>query len=346
MAEKLKNGGDGPLGDIIIAADKGQLDIVTALLESGIDPNTVDEIGTSALHNAAKRGHWHIARLLLEKKASPRIRDGNDATPLYQAIRAGHKHIVRLLLECDPSSCDFKEGVPYEPIHIAAVLGHADIVQLLLECNASTLNRARGELTALHLAAERGHHDVCEILLKHDKKLYRSLWDRWVGPSLEVYSVDSVGNTAFAYAVEKGHKQTVEVFLRHYPDLGKSRDRYKRPLFHQAVRTGDIDTVEAFLNHGTDIEMRHSDGRRALHVAVSTQSLHLSVYTKDVEMIQLLLARGAIVNVKDKYGDEPENLTRDPKICMILRNHAKAQSLGEVGAVAPTHSIPPPEYQE
>jgi ankyrin repeat protein len=64
---------DQAVGNIIIAADHGRLDIVTKLLEGGIDPNTVDEIGTSALHNAAKRGHWHIARLLLEKNALPTL---------------------------------------------------------------------------------------------------------------------------------------------------------------------------------------------------------------------------------------------------------------------------------
>lgn len=64
MATKSETEEDQLVENIIIAADHGRKDLVTTLLESGADPNTVDEVGTSALHNAAKRGHWHIARLL------------------------------------------------------------------------------------------------------------------------------------------------------------------------------------------------------------------------------------------------------------------------------------------
>jgi hypothetical protein len=38
-------------------------------------------------------------------------------------------------------------------------------------------------------------------------------------------------------------------------------------------------------------------------------------------------------------------MTRDPKIRMILRNHARAQSKSTLPAVAPMVSAPPPEYK-
>lgn len=54
MAEDFKGGKSEITETIVVAADHGRLDLVTALLERGEDPNTVNEIGTSALHNAAK----------------------------------------------------------------------------------------------------------------------------------------------------------------------------------------------------------------------------------------------------------------------------------------------------
>ncbi|KAJ5164864.1 uncharacterized protein N7500_006694 [Penicillium coprophilum] len=341
MAEKSKKEPQTP-ESIILAADQGRLDLVTALLEGGADPNTVDEIGTSALHNAARQGYWDIARLLLENNASPRIEDGNRATPLRLAVRAGQKEIVRLLLECDPPTAQTKESETYRLLHIAAAFGHTEIVQLLLDCNTPTLG-SNGEQTALHLAAAKGYHEICELLLKHDKSLDRSVWARLVGPSLEVDSKDYAGNTPFAYAVAKGHEQVVEVFLRSYPELSKTTDREKALHFYKAIRAGKIEMVRIFLNHGTDTEMKDSYGYRALHVAVIAESM--GYMTEATDMIKLLLAHGARVDSKDNDGRTPEFHSHNPKIRMILRNHAATQPKVLSLPKAPVASNPPPEYK-
>ncbi|KAJ5603251.1 hypothetical protein N7537_006207 [Penicillium hordei] len=342
MAQKSKSKEPQPPENIIVAADNGRLDLVTALLEGGADPNTVDEIGTSPLHNAAKGGHWHIARLLLEKNASPRIEDGNRATPLRLAVRAGHQEIVRLFLECDPPTRETKESETYRLLRIAAALGHTEIVQLFLDCNTPTLG-SNGDQTALHLAAAKGHHAICELLLKHDKALTRTLWDRMTGPSLEVYSKDYAENTPFAYAVEKDHERTVEVFLRSYPELSKTCNGRKELLFHKVIREGKIGMVRIFLNHGTDIELKDNQGCRALRVAISTENM--GYVTGATEIIKLLLEHGASVDTKDKDGYTAESYSNNPKTIMILRNHAATQTKGISLPVAPIASAPPPEYK-
>ncbi|CAI7646975.1 unnamed protein product [Penicillium glandicola] len=338
MAEKSKSDKSDNPESIIVAAGHGQLDRVTALLEGGADPNTVDEIGTSALHNAAKEGHWHIVRLLLEKNASPRIEDGNRATPLGLAVREGHQEIVRLFLECDPPTAETKETETYRLLRLAAVRGHTEIVRLFLDCNTPTL-AANGEQTALHLAAIKGHHEICDLLLKHDKALERSLWTRVVGPNLEVYTKDYSENMPFAYAVEKGHEQTVEIFLRNYPELSKTANRHKDLYFIAAARNGKVEMVRIFLNHGTDVDMKDKHGRRALHEAITGENM--SHHTRGADVIQLLLAHGATADAKDNNGYTPEFYSNNPKTRMILRAQSKGNSL----PTAPAASAPPPEYK-
>lgn len=238
-------------------------------------------------------------------------------------------------MERDPSTCDLKENGRNEPLYVATVKGYGDIVQNLLDCGATTLAPA-GDSTALHLAAIKGYHDVCEILLKHDKSLTRSLWERTVGPSLPVDSKDYSGHTPFAYAVQKGHQPTIEVFLDQYPELVKTCDREKQLLFHRAIERKNMGMIRAFLIHGADVEMKDNSGQRALHAAV---------ITGDIELNQLILAHGAVVDVKDKWGYTPAFFTSDPKIRMVLHNHANAPSKGPSLSVAPTATAPPPEYK-
>ncbi|KAJ5081102.1 hypothetical protein N7456_013340 [Penicillium angulare] len=335
---------DTPEENIIIAAEQGRLDLVTKLLDGGADPNTVNEVGRSALHNAAKEGHWDISRLLLEKNASPRIEDGNCATPLQLAIRAGHEKIVRLIFECDPTICESADANTLKLLRIAALFGHAEITQILLDNNVPSLDNTK-ELTALHYAAEKGHYEVCDILLKHDKALNRSFWDRMTGPTLQVDRKDYDGRTPFHYAFNKRQTKTVGLFLRHYPELTKACNKHKYLLFHEAVRWRLFEMVHVFLDNGVDLQMKDHRGKNSLHESVSAGSLNAPTFNEETaEMIRLLLSRGASVDVKDKWGWTPEMYAQDPKIRMILRNHKASK--GDSVTITPRVSAPPPEYKE
>ncbi|KAJ5385763.1 hypothetical protein N7509_008304 [Penicillium cosmopolitanum] len=349
MTETSKNENCQINETIVIAAEIGRLDLVTALLENGEDPNTVDETGTSALHNAVKGGYWDVARLLLERNAILRLLDGNNRTPLQLAVLGGHSQIVGLLLECDPSIGDTRDEARETDLHrslrIAAFLGHLEIVKLLLNHSAPTLSNAGSE-TALLLAAKKGHHDICEILLKHDMALNRSLWSRITGPSLAVDGKDYTGNSPLAYAIKNGFEKTVDIFLRYYPNLCEARDREKQLLFHTAIRARNIAMTRTFLNHGADVEMKGSYGNRALHEAVQAGSLYYRSSEETAEMIRLLVEHGASATSTNADGRVPEFSTNDPKLRTLLRNYMKTQSKGNsvLPEVVPKTLNPPPEY--
>jgi ankyrin repeat protein len=55
--------------EFLTGAENGEEDVVRRFLEKGLNIETKDYRGETALHKAAKRGHEAVVRLLLEKGA-------------------------------------------------------------------------------------------------------------------------------------------------------------------------------------------------------------------------------------------------------------------------------------
>ena len=85
---------------ICIAAHRGALGAVRALLESGADPNTVAPHSLmTPLIRAAEGGHLELARLLLEKGADVNAQAAGRFTALTAAVDYADPALVRLLVE-------------------------------------------------------------------------------------------------------------------------------------------------------------------------------------------------------------------------------------------------------
>ncbi|XP_076036836.1 acyl-CoA-binding domain-containing protein anorexia [Oratosquilla oratoria] len=67
------------------AADRGSIEMVTALLDRSIDINCQDESGQTALHYASSCGHDKIVAKLLERGADPQIADNEGQLPVHCA---------------------------------------------------------------------------------------------------------------------------------------------------------------------------------------------------------------------------------------------------------------------
>lgn len=81
---------------LMIAALKGQADIVQTLVERGAD---VNKPGWAPLHYAATGGHTAIVQYLLEHHAYIDAESPNGSTPLMMAAMYGAPSTVKLLLE-------------------------------------------------------------------------------------------------------------------------------------------------------------------------------------------------------------------------------------------------------
>src|SRR5688572_19093113 len=87
------------------AVRKGDVALVTALLDKGADVNAKFRYGTTALFKAAERGHTEVVKVLLSRGADVSVKDTfYGATAMTWALQNKHAGAVGALLEKDAAS--------------------------------------------------------------------------------------------------------------------------------------------------------------------------------------------------------------------------------------------------
>ncbi|KAG4133458.1 hypothetical protein ERO13_D08G097000v2 [Gossypium hirsutum] len=201
------------------SAAQGHHEIVSLLLESGVDINLRNYRGQTALMQACQYGHWEVVQILILFGANIHRADYlNGGTALHLAALNGHSRCIRLLLadyipsipDCwniltnkskdKESTSDFDESALCEVInkpadggvtalHMAALNRHVESVQLLLDLGASvaevtvedgtTIDLIGAGSTALHYAACGGNAQCCQILIARGASITTTNVNGW-----------------------------------------------------------------------------------------------------------------------------------------------------------------------
>jgi ankyrin repeat protein len=120
---------DNGFTPLILAAYKGNFEIVEFLLVEGANINYQSEMG-SALTAAVFKGNIELSKLLLAFKADPNGTDLNGVTPLIYAVQFKNKDMIKLLLsfKADKSLLDKKGKTAFE---YALLSKDEDVIKLL-----------------------------------------------------------------------------------------------------------------------------------------------------------------------------------------------------------------------
>ena len=159
---------DTPKGEksLHMAARKGHLGVVIELLTVRVDPNEVDESGSTPLHLAAQSGYLTVAKELLQSGAIRSKANKDGFTPLHLAARSGNLDMLQELLDDKETQSTLNSGEYNEltPLHLAAREGHTEIVKQLLKYGFRKVS-SDNETSLLHLAAQYGRLGVIKLLL-------------------------------------------------------------------------------------------------------------------------------------------------------------------------------------
>lgn len=153
----------GSYEDFFTAIVNDQPAKVSALLERGFDPNTINPDGIHGLFLAVSSGAQKTASLLINwPKTKVEWRNSNDESPLMMASIKGHTELVKLLIAKDADVN--KTG--WTPLHYAASSAKKNIIELLLEHSAYIDAESPNGSTPLMMAAMYANADCVRLLLE------------------------------------------------------------------------------------------------------------------------------------------------------------------------------------
>ncbi len=123
--------------DLIDAARNGQTERVRALLHAGLESDTKDEIGSTALLEAALNGRTETVEALLDAGVDVNAKDNDGATALmYSLLIRGDAELVKLLLDAG-ADVNEKSNDGWMALMLAEEDGHSDVVDLLKQAGAN-----------------------------------------------------------------------------------------------------------------------------------------------------------------------------------------------------------------
>ncbi len=233
-------------------------DIATAevLIGEGANVNAVNRSGESPLSLACGNGNATMVQALVDHGADTNMAASSGETPLMRCVRSGRVDAVKILLAHDAQVNAKDKDHGRTALMWAVAEKRPEMVQALIEGDADIHMRSNDGLDALMLAARAGDVMSAELLL---------------GAGANASDKGPQGMTALLLAASSGQQEAGLLLLEKGADAN-ARDEYGATALHYAVTKGisvlngvhyaddvsalfrpsDIALVEALLRHGAN----------------------------------------------------------------------------------------------
>jgi ankyrin repeat protein len=276
-----------------LAISKRDTALSKCLVRAGAD--ITDDRGSKALAIAAKKGNLELVSFLIEMGANPNPQDTSTCYPaLLEATSRDDKEMVRVLLNCgaDINASSSRESC-VSPLVSAAENGDLQLVQLLLDRGVHTEDRCLRRQTALGIAAYQGHSELARKLLDAGAAVHTPVFN-------VDHRLAYTHSSALCEAVAEDHQSVVEVLLTHKADPNTRKyhldhsDTAGRTALHIAVTNENERIVQLLLNAGARVNELNFHDADLDHKCRKETALHQAVRFSNTGMVQILLNAGSI----------------------------------------------------
>jgi len=339
------------------AAWIGHKTMARALTKHGAELDARDHQGITPLYRSAQPGTWRWHESTQVKDML--IKSGAEVD-LFVASILGLPERAEELLEEDPALIDARGPEDVTPLCLAAWNGRRAIVELLLkkgaridaaDCHSRTAVSIRYELNdyhreIAHLLLERGAEpdifaavtlgrvDKIEKLLTSNARLIEATDPQWSFTPLEwaafrcadrptaevLIHHGAVPDACVAAAL--GLDAELQRMLEEEPERVHFTNPWGYTPLHWAAERGHLPTAQLLLDSGANMAATCGIGSTPLHRAI--QDFTTGRNGDNLEMVELLIERGADVNAKGYYGNTPLRWAKrsgDDEIVSLLKRH-------------------------
>lgn len=151
---------------LIKAAGAGHIQAVEKILGLGADPRHINTLGRDALISASAKGFEEVSRMLLNRGADTTIKDSEGWGALSIAAYNGHAGVVSLL-SSNATSAELDDA-----LLVASFSGGAKVINTLLGQGANINARSPESKTPLMIASQAGKIDAVRVLLQNQANPY------------------------------------------------------------------------------------------------------------------------------------------------------------------------------
>ena len=127
------------------------------------------------------------------------------------------------------------------------------------------------------------------------------------------------------------------VFHEMYKEHKRSKAKASDSVF-AAIRLNNIQEVKNHISTGIDLNTINEDGKSPLHRAIEAD-WNTESDTENLEIVELLINKGADVNAKDEYDDTPLHLSINRNIYELLIAKGADVNAKNCSGCTPLHSI-------
>ncbi len=338
---KLDSKGIAPLH---YAAQRGDLETMQTLLNSGADINIRDAGGNNIVHYLVKGGvtNEFINAFVDAKGADLNALNNMGQTPLMLAVKEGRYNYCikdcKVVFQNDVNARDVegKTALHYLVNNDSAVCSTDKTFWIdgLINLDADVNVADNKGMAPLHYAAKQGSKECMELISKAYFEKCKLAPKTAKQKMAEFFNAkDADGKTALHHAVENKAVDVINYLAskKSFIDL-KVVDEHKQNVAHYAAKVGDLDMFKLIKDlDPTLLNKLDAQGNMPLHIAIQNKKpgiatiiltenkggfvnwmntekqtpLHIAIKNGDEYSVKVLLKHNANVNCLDADGNTP-----------------------------------------
>lgn len=300
---------------ILWAAARNCVAALKELLRHGVDVNTKKEPPTerTALIVAARRGNLETVEALLEHGADTEAPDMSTGwRPLHWAARLGHLSVVKLLLDSGAEIDAQMSRSLDTTILLAAKHYEFDALEILLDRGANLDLAGKDNRTVLFHVIRKGSEELMKTLLCKGARpditcLFEALsdWERDDHYERAKLLLEYGADPNMPIHTPKGPKyllpwvlrqwylnvSVIELLLEYGVDVNITGSGYFPPLLSVVFGEYSLTAARKLLDHGADVNASNEKGETPLLICAAKGN---------VDIAELLLNHGADPNINVK----------------------------------------------